>query len=470
MDRPRITIFDTTLRDGEQSPGCSMNVQEKLRLAQQLDRLGVDVIEAGFPIASDGDFEAIQKIAASVRRPIIAGLARACSGDIDRAWQALRGAVHPRIHVFLATSDIHLRYKLRITRAQCLEQAREAVRHAKSLCADVEFSPEDATRTDAPFLCEVVEAVVAAGATTVNIPDTVGYSMPEEYGQLIRRLYEKVAGIDKVTVSTHCHNDLGLAVANSLAGVQHGARQVECTINGIGERAGNASLEEVVMAIRVRADRYAYETGVVSEQIFPASQMLAEITRVPVQPNKAITGRNAFAHEAGIHQDGMLKNPLTYEIMTPQSVGVPDSRLVLGKHSGRHALALRCEQLGHRFERRELDEVYRRFVVLADRIKKVQDSHLLELIQDVVSANSMRGEANDQAKKFPPATASLPFPYAHAVSAVAGANGNGNSSSSSSSSSNDTHSTHVSGSAGQATLAIPFADHHGEQEDYLWGV
>jgi 2-isopropylmalate synthase len=467
MDRPRITIFDTTLRDGEQSPGCSMNVQEKLRLAQQLDRLGVDVIEAGFPIASDGDFEAVQKIAASVRRPIIAGLARACTGDVDRAWQALKGAAHPRIHVFLATSDIHLKYKLRITRAQCLEQAREAVRHAKSLCADVEFSPEDATRTDIPFLCQVVEAVIAAGATTVNIPDTVGYSMPEEYGQLIRTLYEKVAGIDKVTVSTHCHNDLGLAVANSLAGVQQGARQVECTINGIGERAGNASLEEVVMAIRVRADRYAYETVVVSEEIFPASQMLAEITRVPVQPNKAITGRNAFAHEAGIHQDGMLKNPLTYEIMTPQSVGVPDSRLVLGKHSGRHALALRCEQLGHRFERRELDEVYRRFVVLADRIKKVQDSHLLELIQDVVSANFMRGGAsNDQAKKFPPATASLPLPHAHAVSAAAGANGNGNSGSNS----NETHSTHVSGSAGQATLAIPFAEHHGDQEDYLWGV
>ena len=465
MDRPRITIFDTTLRDGEQSPGCSMNVQEKLRLAQQLDRLGVDVIEAGFPIASDGDFEAVQKIAASVRRPIIAGLARACTGNVDRAWQALRGAAHPRIHVFLATSDIHLKYKLRITRAQCLEQAREAVRHAKSLCADVEFSPEDATRTDAPFLCQVVEAVIAAGATTVNIPDTVGYSMPEEYGQLIRTLYEKVAGIEKVTVSTHCHNDLGLAVANSLAGVQQGARQVECTINGIGERAGNASLEEVVMAIRVRADRYAYETRVVSEQIFPASQMLAEITRVPVQPNKAITGRNAFAHEAGIHQDGMLKNPLTYEIMTPQSVGVPDSRLVLGKHSGRHALALRCEQLGHRFERRELDEVYRRFVVLADRIKKVQDSHLLELIQNVISANFMRGEAGDvQGRKFPPATASLPLPYAHAVSAAAGGNGNG------SSNSNETHSTHVSGSAGQAPLAIPFADHHGEQEDYLWGV
>ncbi|MGB8009669.1 MAG: 2-isopropylmalate synthase [Terriglobales bacterium] len=459
MDRQHITIFDTTLRDGEQSPGCSMNVQEKLRLAQQLENLGVDVIEAGFPIASDGDFEAVKRIAAAVRRPIIAGLARACKGDVDRAWEALQGAAHPRIHVFLATSDIHLKYKLRITREQCLEQAREAVRHAKSLCSDVEFSPEDATRTDVPFLCAVVEAVIAAGATTVNIPDTVGYSMPEEYGQLIRTLREKVAGIEKVTISTHCHNDLGLAVANSLAGVQNGARQIECTINGIGERAGNASLEEVVMAMRVRPDRYAYETAVVSEQIFAASQMLAEITRVPVQPNKAITGRNAFAHEAGIHQDGMLKNPLTYDILTPQSVGVPDSRLVLGKHSGRHALALRCEQLGHHFERRELDEVYRRFVVLADRIKKVQDSHLLELIQDVNNgkANRANGAAGNS-QKFPPATASLPVPLAAAAVAH------------SSSNSNETMPAHVSNNAGHVKVTIPFAEHHSEQEDYLWGV
>jgi 2-isopropylmalate synthase len=455
MDRPRITIFDTTLRDGEQSPGCSMNVQEKVRLAQQLDRLGVDVIEAGFPIASDGDFEAVQRIAASVRRPIVAGLARACSGDVDRAWQALQGAARPRIHVFLATSDIHLKYKLRITREQCLEQAREAVRQARSLCADVEFSPEDATRTEVAFLCQVVEAVIAAGATTVNIPDTVGYSMPEEYGQLIRTLGERVVGIEKVTISTHCHNDLGLAVANSLAGVQQGARQVECTINGIGERAGNASLEEIVMAMRVRRDRYSYETAVASEQLYSSSLMLAEITRVPVQPNKAITGRNAFAHEAGIHQDGMLKNPLTYEIMTPQSVGVPDSRLVLGKHSGRHALALRCEQLGHQFERRELDEIYRRFVVLADRIKKVQDSHLLELIQDVSSGNVSHSDVTgSQGKKFPPAAAKLPFPRA----AAAGANAN------------DSHPAHVSGSAGQASVSIPFTNHHSEQEDYLWGV
>ncbi len=438
MERARIILFDTTLRDGEQSPGCSMNVQEKLRLAQQLDRLGVDVIEAGFPIASDGDFEAVQSIAASVRRPIIAALARACFGDIDRAWQAVQKAARPRIHVFLATSDIHLKYKLRISREQCLQQVGQAVWHAKALCPDVEFSPEDATRTDPAFLCQIVEAAIAAGATTINIPDTVGYSMPEEYGQLIRTLCEKVAGIENVTISTHCHNDLGLAVANSLAGVQAGARQVECTINGIGERAGNASMEEVVMAMRVRPDRYPYETGVASEQIYPSSQMLAEITRIPVQPNKAITGRNAFAHEAGIHQDGVLKNPLTYEIMTPQSVGVPDSRLVLGKHSGRHALALRCEQLGHHFDRHELDEMYRRFVVLADRIKKVQDSHLLELIQDVIGAG----------KRIPPAAA---VPFTRAAAATVNGSFPGN-------------------ALGASSVPVTFGDHHSEQEDYLWGV
>jgi 2-isopropylmalate synthase len=391
MERARIKVFDTTLRDGEQSPGCSMNVQEKLRLADQLDRLGVDIIEAGFPIASEGDFAAVQAIAATIRRPILAGLARACATDIERAWQALKGAARPRIHVFLATSDIHLQYKLKISRQQCLEQARDSVRLAKSLCADVEFSPEDATRTDHEFLYQVLNAVVEAGATTLNIPDTVGYSMPAEFGELIQSIRRRVRGIEKVIISAHCHNDLGLAVANSLAALAAGARQVECTINGIGERAGNASLEEIVMAMRVRPDRYPYETGVVSEHLFPASQLLSEITSVPVQPNKAVTGRNAFAHEAGIHQDGMLKNPLTYEIMTPQSVGVPDSRLVLGKHSGRHALGLRCEQLGLQFDRRELDEIYRRFVVLADKIKHVEEHHLLELIQQVCGPMTFRG-------------------------------------------------------------------------------
>jgi 2-isopropylmalate synthase len=382
MSTEHITVFDTTLRDGEQSPGCSMNQQEKVRLAHQLDRLGVDAIEAGFPIASEGDFEAVKAIAAVVRRPIIAGLARACQADIERAWEALRGAERPRIHVFLATSDIHLQYKLRITRDQCVAQAREAIELAKSLCDDVEFSPEDATRTDPDFLCRVLDAVVEAGATTLNIPDTVGYTVPAEFGELIAMIRRRVHGVKNVTISAHCHNDLGMAVANALAAVSAGARQVECTINGIGERAGNASLEEIVMAMRVRPDRYPYETGVVGEQIFAASQMLSEITGVPVQPNKAITGRNAFAHEAGIHQDGMLKNPLTYEIMTPKSVGVPDSKLVLGKHSGRHALSMRCEQLGYEFDRRALDDIYRRFVRLADKIKHVEDHHLLELIRD----------------------------------------------------------------------------------------
>jgi 2-isopropylmalate synthase len=380
MERTRITVFDTTLRDGEQSPGCSMNVQEKLRLAHQLDRLSVDVIEAGFPIASDGDFAAVQAISAVVRRPVIAGLARACAQDIQRAWHAVERAARPRIHVFLATSDIHLKYKLKISREQCQQQAAESVQLAKSFCEDVEFSPEDATRTDPDFLCKVVEAVIQAGATTVNIPDTVGYSTPTEFGSLIRILRERVPGIENVVISAHCHNDLGLAVANSLAAIQAGARQVECTINGIGERAGNAALEEIVMAMRVRPDSLAFDTSVAAEQLFPTSQMLSEITGVPVQPNKAIIGRNAFAHEAGIHQDGVLKNPLTYEIMTPQSVGVPDSTLVLGKHSGRHALAVRCERLGYQFDRRELDEIYRSFVTLADRIKQVQDQHLLELI------------------------------------------------------------------------------------------
>src|SRR5581483_9596641 len=382
MESTRITIFDTTLRDGEQSPGCSMNVQEKARLALQLDRLGVDVIEAGFPIASEGDFAAVQAVAAAVPRPIIAALARAARHDIERAAQALESAVRPRIHVFLATSDIHLKHKLRISRQQCLQQAAESVRLAKRFCDDVEFSPEDATRPDPEFLLQVLEAVIQAGATTVNIPDTVGYTVPLEFGDLIRSIRERVRGIERVIISTHCHNDLGLAVANSLVGVANGARQVECTINGIGERAGNASLEEIVMALRVRGDRYPYQTGVASEQLYPTSQLLEEITGIPVQPNKAIIGRNAFAHEAGIHQDGMLKNRLTYEIMTPQSVGVPDSKLVLGKHSGRHALSLRCEQLGYRFERRELDEIYRRFVVLADQIKHVHDHHLLEMIRE----------------------------------------------------------------------------------------
>jgi len=444
MDSSRITIFDTTLRDGEQSPGCSMNVQEKVRLARQLDKLGVDVIEAGFPIASDGDFAAVQAVAAAVPRPIIAALARAAKHDIERAAKALHAAVRPRIHVFLATSDIHLQHKLRISRQQCLEQARDSVRLARTFCDDVEFSPEDATRTDPEFLFQVLNAVVEAGATTLNIPDTVGYTVPSEFGALITNIRQRVKGIEKVTISTHCHNDLGLAVANSLAAVAAGARQVECTVNGIGERAGNASLEEIVMACRVRADQYAYETEIATEQLYPTSQMLEEITGIAVQPNKAIIGRNAFAHEAGIHQDGMLKNPLTYEIMTPRSVGVPDSKLVLGKHSGRHALSLRCEQLGYRFERRELDEIYRQFVVLADEIKHVHDHHILELIRETA------GEAH----RIPPGRVGSGQMVA---AAAAGA---------------EEHKLFPAGVPAEFS-AVPLpanAENLPEQEDYLWGV
>src|SRR5437588_12529198 len=444
MDSPRITIFDTTLRDGEQSPGCSMNVQEKVRLARQLDRLGVDVIEAGFPIASDGDFAAVQAVAAAVPRPVIAALARAARHDIERAAQALESAIRPRIHVFLATSDIHLQHKLRISRQQCIEQASDSVRLARTFCDDVEFSPEDATRTEPEFLFQVLEAVIQAGATTLNIPDTVGYTVPLEFGDLIRNIGERVRGIERVIISTHCHNDLGLAVANSLVGVANGARQVECTINGIGERAGNASLEEIVMSLRVRADRYPYQTSVASEELYPTSQLLEEITGIPVQPNKAIIGRNAFAHEAGIHQDGMLKNRLTYEIMTPQSVGVPDSKLVLGKHSGRHALSLRCEQLGYHFERRELDEIYRRFVVLADEIKHVHDHHILELIR----------ENNGEAHRIPPGRVDA---GQLAVAAAAGA---------------EEQKLFPPGIPAEFS-AVPLPTNHEplpEQEDYLWGV
>src|SRR6266496_4507851 len=381
MEGTRITIFDTTLRDGEQSPGCSMNVQEKVRLGRQLDQLGVDVIEAGFPIASDGDFAAVQAIAAAVPRPIIAGLARASRHDIERSAKALESAIRPRIHVFLATSDIHLQHKLRISRQQCVEQAANSVRLARTLCDDVEFSPEDATRTDPEFLFQVLEAVIEAGATTLNIPDTVGYTVPSEFGDLIRNIRERVRSVERATISAHCHNDLGLAVANSLAAIANGARQVECTINGIGERAGNASLEEIVMALRVRADRYAYQTSIATEQLYPTSQMLEEITGIPVQPNKAIIGRNAFAHEAGIHQDGMLKNRLTYEIMTPQSVGWTDTRLILGKHSGRHGLDARLRELGHRLSAEQLQVAYRRFVALADHKKHITDADLIYIVE-----------------------------------------------------------------------------------------
>lgn len=385
-EREFVKIFDTTLRDGEQSPGCSMTPEEKLQLAHGLEGLGVDVIETGFPVASGGDFNAVQALAREIRRPVIAALARCCRGDIEQAARALEAASHPRIHVFLATSDIHLQQKLQISRQQCLEEAWSAVRLAKSFCEDVEFSPEDATRSDVDFLCEVLATVIEAGATTVNIPDTVGYTVPSEYGELIQRIRRRVRGIEKATISAHCHDDLGLAVANSLAAVGAGARQIECTINGIGERAGNAALEEIVMAMRVRPDHYPYKTSVISENLFPISQLLTDIIGIAPQPNKAIIGRNAFAHEAGIHQDGMIKNALTYEIMTPQSVGVPGSTLILGKHSGRNALGLRCEALGFHLGKRELDGIYRQFIAIADKTKIVRDHQIVELIGKVRGA------------------------------------------------------------------------------------
>ncbi|HJQ27013.1 MAG TPA: 2-isopropylmalate synthase [Blastocatellia bacterium] len=388
MTRSQVKIFDTTLRDGEQSPGCSMNLPEKIRMARQLDRLGVDILEAGFPIASDGDFEAVQAIARQIRRPVIAGLARATRADIERAWEALREAARPRIHTFLATSDIHLEYKLKISREEALQQARDAVALARSLCDDVEFSAEDATRTDMDYLCAVVEAVIDAGALTVNLPDTVGYITPGEYANFISTIRRRVPNIERATLSVHCHNDLGLAVANSLAAIEAGVRQVECTINGIGERAGNASLEEIVMALSVRADVMPYRTAIRTEELYPSSQLLTEVTGVAVQPNKAIVGRNAFAHEAGIHQDGIIKNRLTYEIITPQSVGVPETTLVLGKHSGRHALGCKCEALGYQFTRQELDRIYRRFTALADRIKAVEDHHILAIINEQMAEAS----------------------------------------------------------------------------------
>ena len=382
MGTERITIFDTTLRDGEQSPGCSMNLDEKLQMARQLELLGVDVIEAGFPVASEDDFAAVQAIARECRKPIIAALCRTIPRDIERAWEALREAAHPRIHTFLATSDIHLAHKLKKTRAEAIEMIREGVGLAKSLCSDVEFSAEDATRSDWDYLVEVFTMAIEAGATVLNVPDTVGYTVPDEYGKLIAHLRKHVAGIEGVTISVHCHNDLGLAVANSLAAISAGARQVECTVNGIGERAGNAALEEVVMALSVRRDVMPFSTGVNQEAIYRASQTLANITGTEVQPNKAIVGRNAFSHESGIHQHGMLSHRSTYEIMTPESVGVRRTSLVLGKHSGRHALAKRFEELGYALGRTELDKAYKLFTKLSDQKKEIFDEDLLAIVRD----------------------------------------------------------------------------------------
>jgi 2-isopropylmalate synthase len=377
-----VKIFDTTLRDGEQSPGATMTLEEKLRVAEQLARLNVDIIEAGFPAASPGDLLSVKEIARRTHGVAIAGLARALISDIDAAWEAVREAERPVIHVFLATSEIHLKHKLKASREEALQQVKTAVSHAYKLCPTIEFSAEDATRSDWDYLCTVVEAAIKAGASTINIPDTVGYTTPMEYEALFRYLQERVPGIEHVTLSAHCHDDLGMATANTLAAIKAGARQVEVTINGIGERAGNTSLEEVVMALRTRPEVFNHvDTHINAKELLASSRLVSQITSMPVQPNKAIVGANAFSHEAGIHQDGMLKNSLTYEIMTPQSVGWPETRLVLGKHSGRHALDARLRQLGHKLEAAELKAVYNRFVAMADTQKVVSDSELIFIVE-----------------------------------------------------------------------------------------
>ncbi|HEV8133359.1 MAG TPA: 2-isopropylmalate synthase [Pyrinomonadaceae bacterium] len=380
MSQERVTVFDTTLRDGEQSPGCSMNLPEKVRMAVKLQELGVDIIEAGFPIASEGDFVAVQAVAAECRNVTVAALCRTADQDVARAADALSGAAHSRIHTFVATSDIHLEHKLKKTRSEVIEMTRAAVQQARTYVDEVEFSAEDATRSDIDYLCDVLDVAVDAGASILNIPDTVGYTTPGEFISLISTVKERVVRDRDVVISVHCHNDLGLAVANTLAALGAGARQVECTINGIGERAGNASLEEIVMAMRVRADRLPFETGINTSELYPASQLLSSIVGFEVQPNKAIVGRNAFAHEAGIHQHGVINNPLCYEIMTPESVGVPANSLVLGKHSGRHALSLRYMELGYEVSAAELDAAYRRFTNLADRKKRIYDQDLISLL------------------------------------------------------------------------------------------
>lgn len=382
--KERILIFDTTLRDGEQSPGATMNADEKLRVARQLERLGVDIIEAGFPIASEGDFLSVRQIAREVREPQIAALARANLPDIDRAWEAIQEAAHPRIHTFISSSDIHLKYQLNKTRAQVLKEACAAVAHACAYTPNVEFSPMDATRTDWDYLCDIVEAVIAKGATTVNIPDTVGYIMPDEFGKMIAYLFKKVKNIKKAVISVHCHDDLGLAVANSLAAVKNGARQVECTINGIGERAGNAAMEEVVMALATRRDFFGFSTGIKTENIYQTSRLLSHITGIAVQPNKAIVGANAFSHESGIHQDGLIKEKITYEIMTPQSVGISGTHLVLGKHSGRHAVSDHLKKMGYKLTADDVKKVFVRFKELADVKKEIFDEDLEAILYEEV--------------------------------------------------------------------------------------
>jgi 2-isopropylmalate synthase len=375
----QLIIFDTTLRDGEQSPGFSMNLQEKLKLAEQIAQMGADVIEAGFPIASHGDFESVRQIAQTVRECEVCGLARTKKEDIDRAWEALKEAEKPRIHTFIATSDIHLTYKLNITREQAIQNAVEAVSYARERCDRIEFSAEDASRSDPDFLVEIFTAVIDAGASVINVPDTVGYAVPWEYGQLIAYLHQQIPNIDRAVISVHCHNDLGLGVANSLAGLMNGALQVECCINGIGERAGNASLEEIVMAVQTRQNVFGMQTRVNTRELYPSSCLLSEITGNTVQRNKAIVGVNAFAHEAGIHQDGVIKNPLTYEIMTPESVGAPVNQLVIGKHSGRRALSKKASDLGFDCSGNLLNQLYEEVTALADTKKTVNDADITDL-------------------------------------------------------------------------------------------
>ena len=380
----RVYIFDTTLRDGEQAAGASMTVEEKLVLARQLEKLGVDVIEAGFPISSEGDFEAVRRIAEEVRGAEICGLCRTMVPDIDRAWVALQGGAKPRLHLFLSTSDIHLQKQLGKSREQVHEEAVLAIRHARHYTENVEFSCMDATRTDPDYLVAMVTAAVEAGARVVNIPDTVGYTVPTEFTEIIARLKQEVPGIERAILSVHCHDDLGLAVANSLAGILAGARQVECTVNGVGERAGNAALEEIVMALRTRRDQLHFETGIQTEQIYPTSRLVRKITGFVIQPNKAVVGANAFAHQSGIHQDGVIKDKLTYEIMTPQSVGIPGNRLVLGKLSGRHAFKQRMEELGFDLSDEQFNTAFRRFKALADKKKEIFDEDLETLVMDQV--------------------------------------------------------------------------------------
>ncbi len=380
--KDRVYIFDTTLRDGEQSPGASMNLHEKLRIAEVLENMGVDIIEAGFPIASNGDFEAVNEVAKLLRSTVVCGLSRAGRKDIERAAEALKPAKRPRIHTFISTSPLHMKFKLQMEPEAVHQAVIDSVTLARNLCDDVEWSCEDGTRSDPDFLCRVVESAIKAGATTINVPDTVGYTLPDEYARLIRTLIERVPNIDKARISTHCHNDLGLGVANSLAAVQAGARQIECTINGLGERAGNAALEEIVMAIRTRGDLLPYETGIRTTDIMKASRLVSAVTGFVVQNNKAIVGANAFAHESGIHQDGMLKHAGTYEIMTPESVGLNRSTLVMGKHSGRHAFKTKLKELGFDLADNQLEDTFRRFKDLADRKKDVFDEDLVALVDD----------------------------------------------------------------------------------------